>query len=236
MFGHCDRQLLITTSHAHFNPSQDSGGLLNSTFPARNTWIWIFPAAGGAWKPLIPRTNTGQNTLVLLVFRKLVNVNTARREAASCSSSGLSGQTRNRRNHEGAAAVGSSSAALAPSLTHTHPHHPHPPSHTRGTAVAAAVPHPPAAWKNPAILWKSWGGAEQLLGVSSSSLAQFQTCELTWVHVPLLRWALHRLQRAQTSCPLPASAVPRCLRPPNTTWAVSHRQENEGEGSQLTPS
>lgn len=80
------------------------------------------------------------------------------------------------------------------------------------------------------------GGAEQLLGVSSSSLAQFQTCELTWVHVPLLRWALHRFQRAQTSCPLPASAVPRCLRLPNTTWAVSHRQENEGEGSQLIPS
>lgn len=80
------------------------------------------------------------------------------------------------------------------------------------------------------------GGQNSSWGVSSSSLAQFQSCELSWVYVPLLRWDLHPLQRAQTSCPLPGSAVPRGLRAPNTTWSVSHKQENEGKGSQLIPS
>lgn len=130
--------------------------------------------------------------------------------------------------------MGSSSAALAPSLIHTLIILTHPLTHTvppwQQHSHAFLLP-----WKNPTILWKS-RRAQQILGVSSSSLAQFQTCELTWVYVPLLRWVLHRLQRAQTSRPLPESAVPRCLRPPDITWSVSHKQENKGKGSQLIPS
>lgn len=184
-------------------------GALNFISCATNTWIWP-PVL--LEDPDAQDKHGSEHTGFIGFFGKLLNVNTARQH---CAAAQFYQDKQNPHNLEGAAVVGSSSAALAPSLTHTHPHHPHthavPPWQQHSHILLLPWKNPTVPLKNP-HLWKSWR-AQQILQVSSSSLAQFQTCGLTWVSVPLLRWVLHRLQRAQNSCPLPGSAVPKCLRP-----------------------
>lgn len=185
-------------------------GALNLTFCSRSPWIWP-PAAGGTWKTPIPRTNTGQNTLVLLVF--LGSLSIRRQQGSVVQQHGPVRTNTELTQPGGSCCCGKLKCSFSPfshSLTLiilTHPlTHTVPPWQQHSHILLLP-------WKNPTSLWKSWR-AQLILGVSSSSLAQFQTCELTWVYVPLLRWILHRFQRAQTSRPLPGSAVPRCLRPP----------------------